>query len=36
VYLDEIVGNVKKKVNPNVIFIGVGIIAFLLFLKYRK
>jgi lysozyme family protein len=36
VYLDEIVENVKKKVNPNVVFIGVGIIAFLLFLKYRK
>jgi len=36
VSLEEVVENVKKKVNPNVIYIGVAIIGILLFLKYKK
>lgn len=36
VSLEEVVANVKKKVNPNVIYIGVAVIGILLFLKYKK
>ena len=36
VSLDEVVTAVKKKVNPTYIYIGVGILAVLLFLKYKK
>lgn len=34
--LEEVVIAVKKKVNPTYIYIGVGIISVLLFLKYKK
>lgn len=36
VSLDEVITTVKKKVNPTYVYIGVGILAVLLFLKYKK
>jgi lysozyme family protein len=36
VSLDEVVTAVKKKINPTIVFVGVGIVAVLLFLKYKK
>jgi lysozyme family protein len=36
VSLDEVITEVKKKVNPTFVFIGFGLLAVLLFLKYKK